>query len=169
MDFHLLYLELVDSTNSIRSLLSGITQEDARFKPDNKSWSILETLCHLYDEEREDFRARLDATLHRPNDPWKSIDPEGWVATRKYNEQDFDAVKERFLAERSRSLDWLRGREDSKWNTIHEANFGIISAGDLLASWIAHDNLAIRQLVELRRARLERLVRPYTITYAGEW
>jgi hypothetical protein len=169
VEFQLLYLELVDSTNAIRSLLSGITQEDAQFKPSKESWSILETLCHLYDEEREDFRARLDATLHRVNDAWKPIDPEGWVVTRKYNEQDFATIKERFLAERSRSLDWLKGLENSNWNSTHDADFGRISAGDLFASWIAHDNLAIRQLVELRRARLEKLARPYAIAYAGEW
>jgi hypothetical protein len=169
VEFQLLYLELVDSTNAIRSLLSGITQEDAQFKPSEESWSILETLCHLYDEEREDFRARLDATLHRADDAWKPIDPEGWVVTRKYNEQDFATIKERFLAERSRSLDWLKGLENSNWNSTHDADFGRISAGDLFASWIAHDNLAIRQLVELRRARLEKLARPYAIAYAGEW
>jgi hypothetical protein len=42
-------------------------------------------------------------------------------------------------------------------------------AGDMLASWVAHDNLHIRQLVELRRSRIESITQPYEIEYAGDW
>ena len=73
------------------------------------------------------------------------------------------------MAERSTSLDWLKGLESANWATSHKASFGTIAAGDLLASWVAHDNLAIRQLVELRRARLERMAHPYSLDYAGPW
>jgi len=44
-----------------------------------------------------------------------------------------------------------------------------MKAGDMLASWVAHDGLHIRQLVELRRARTETLANPYFIGYAGDW
>jgi hypothetical protein len=39
----------------------------------------------------------------------------------------------------------------------------------MFASWVAHDNLALRQFVELRRARLESVTKPYSIAYAGDW
>jgi DinB superfamily len=168
-DFAKLYLELVDSTQMISALLAGISMEDAQVRPDPASWSILETVCHLYDEERLDFRARLDALLHRPETQWEPIDPEGWVSSRRYNEQVLGDVKERFFAERSKSLDWLKGLEKADWALTHVASFGTIAAGDMFASWVAHDNLAIRQLVELRRARLETITKPYKIDYAGEW
>ena len=35
--------------------------------------------------------------------------------------------------------------------------------------WVAHDNLHLRQLVELRRLRLENITRPYHLEYAGDW
>ncbi len=44
-----------------------------------------------------------------------------------------------------------------------------MSAGEMFVSWVAHDNLHIRQLVELRRSRIVSLTAPYEIGYAGEW
>src|SRR5574341_436461 len=108
MEFKLLYEELANSTEMIRALLGGITQDEARVKPDPESRSILEVVCHLYDEEREDFREHLDFILHRQNEEWHRIDTEGWVTERKYNDQDFRAVKEKFFEELDRSLDWLK-------------------------------------------------------------
>jgi hypothetical protein len=167
--FRALYLEMVDSTAMIRALLAGISVEEARVKPNAESWSILETLCHLHDEECRDFRVRLDAILNRPEADWEPIDPAGWVKSRRYNEQDLNEVKERFFTERSRSLDWLKGQEGASWDASHESISGSMSAGDMLASWVAHDNLAIRQLTELRRARLERISAPWNLGYAGDW
>ena len=169
MKFDELYLELVDSTGMIRSLLSGINREEARMKPAPDSWSILETLCHLYDEEREDFREHLDFILHRPDGTWHRIEPERWVVERKYNAQDIEEVKEKFFGERGKSLDWLKGLEGADWKRSYAAPYGNITAGEMLVSWIAHDNLAVRQLVELRRARLEVITKPYSMAYAGDW
>jgi len=65
MEFNILYQELEHSTEMIRALLAGVDPEAARLKPSAESWSILEVVCHLYDEEREDFREHLDFILHR--------------------------------------------------------------------------------------------------------
>ncbi|HRK90288.1 MAG TPA: hypothetical protein PK152_14215, partial [Anaerolineales bacterium] len=79
MEFEALFRELTLSTEMIRSLLAGIGKEEARFKPDEESWSILEVVCHLYDEEREDFREHTDFILNRQHDEWHPIDPQGWA------------------------------------------------------------------------------------------
>lgn len=169
MEFSRLYHELQNSTEMIRALLSGITQEEARIKPNPESWSILEVVCHLYDEEREDFREHLDWILHRQQEEWHQIDPQGWVIERQYNEEDFVAMQEKFFSERTRSLEWLQGLSGANWETSHTSQFGTMSAGDMFASWVAHDNLHIRQLVELRRLKIENLTRPCNIEYAGGW
>ncbi len=169
MQFEALYLELIDSTNMIRAVLQGITQEQARIRPNPQSWSPLEVVCHLFDEEREDFREHLDFILHRHKEAWHLIDPPGWVTARKYNEQDFRAMREKFIGERSRSLDWLKGLSEADWDTSYTSPFGTLTAGDLFGSWVAHDNLHLRQLVELRRARIENITQPYRIAYAGDW
>lgn len=169
MNFDALYLELIDSTNMIQSLLTGITEEEARVRPAPESWSVLEVVCHLYDEEREDFREHLDFILHRQSGEWHRINPPAWVTERKYNAQDLREMKEKLFSERSKSLDWLRGLSTADWDTTYTSEFGSMSAGEMFASWIAHDNLHLRQLVELRRAHIERIAQPYSVAYAGDW
>ena len=44
-----------------------------------------------------------------------------------------------------------------------------LKAGDMLSSWVAHDHLHTRQLVELRRQRVLQLAQPYDVHYAGDW
>ncbi len=169
MDFGTLFLELVDSTNMIMALLAGVTEDEARIKPDPESWSVLEVLCHLYDEEREDFREHLDLILNRPTQEWHRINPPAWVTDRKYNTRDFREMKEKFFGERSQSLDWLKGLSEANWEATYTSPAGSMKAGEMFCSWVAHDNLHLRQLVELRRARLERISQPYSIAYAGDW
>ena len=169
MKFESLYQELVKSTEMIRSLLDGINQEEARYKPNRGVWSTLEVICHLYDEEREDFREHLDFILHRQNEEWHGIDPQGWVKSRKYNEQDFKTIKAKFFRERIKSLTWLNTLKNANWKITYKSKWGVISAGDMFASWVAHDNLHIRQLVELRWARIEKITKPHKIQYAGDW
>jgi len=169
MKFKTLYQELVNSTETIRSLLADITQEESQIKPSPEAWSILEVTYHLYDVEREDFREHLDFILHRQNEKYHDIDPQSWVASRKYNEQNFDEVHEKFFGERWRSLEWLKGISNANWDGTYTSEYGSMSAGEMFASWVAHDNLHVRQLVELRRARIESISQPYSIEYAGDW
>lgn len=169
MEFETLYPELRNSTDIINSLLTGISQEEAEFKPSPETWSILEVTCHLYDEEREDFREHLDFILHRQDQEYHVIDPQSWVKDRRYNEQNFQEMQDSFFAERRKSLNWLKGLENADWDTTYTSPYGSLTAGEMFCSWVAHDNLHIRQLVELRRARIENITRPYPIQYAGDW
>jgi uncharacterized damage-inducible protein DinB len=169
MEFKNLYQELKNSTEMIRALLAGLTQEEAGAQPGADSWSILEVTCHLYDEEREDFREHLDFILHRQNEEYHVIDPQNWVKERRYNKQDFAAMQEKFFSERQKSLAWLKGMSNPDWETTYTSEYGSITAGEMFACWVAHDNLHIRQLVELRRARIENITQPYPLEYAGDW
>ena len=169
MEFSTVYQELQNSTEMIRVLLVGITQAEARYKPTPESWSILEVVCHLYDIEREDFREHLDFILHRQNEEYHVIDPQRWVTERKYNEQSFVEMQEKFFAERKQSLEWLREKSNSDWETTYTSEYGSASAGEMFSCWVAHDNLHIRQFVELRRARIENITKPYPLEYAGDW
>lgn len=169
MESSVLYQELAAGIEIVDRLVAGITPIEARFKPSPDSWSILEVICHLYDEEREDFRQRLDIILHRPTEKWPPIDPTGWVLARKYQERDLIEMVANFVAERRRSLGWLEGLAVPNWEAEYSAPFGVMKAGDMLGSWVAHDQSHFRQLVELRRARMLQLVMPYDVRYAGEW
>jgi hypothetical protein len=169
MDLNYCLTQLAENAGRIRALVSGVDDVQARWKPDAESWSILEVLCHLLDEERYDFRVRLDFTLHRPDETWPGIDPGGWVTARNYNEQDLALFLQSFLEEREASLAWLKSLENVNWEAAYEAPWGLLKAGDLLASWVAHDLLHMRQLVELHWYYKEEQVQPYRTFYAGEW
>ena len=56
VEFETLYQDLAHGAEIIRALVLGVTQAQAQVKPTPESWSILEVVCHLGDEEREDFR-----------------------------------------------------------------------------------------------------------------
>jgi hypothetical protein len=169
MDFEQLKQLMAENAARIRLLVQGVSEQQARWKPDPESWSVLEVINHLYDEEREDFRVRLDIILHQPDQPWPPINPDGWVQERRYNERDLDKSLSNFLEERRASLEWLESLSAPDWEASYEASFGTMRAGDMFASWVTHDQLHLRQLVELHRAWLERLVEPYDLRYGGEW
>jgi hypothetical protein len=169
LKFKTLYQELKNSTEMIRALVLDITQEEAQIKPTPESWSILEVTCHLYDLEREDFREHLDFILHRQHEEYHAIDPQAWITERKYNQLDFAEMQKQFFAERQKSLDWLREIAGSDWDITYTSQYGSVSAGEMFACWVAHDNLHLRQFVELRRARIESITKPYPIEYAGDW
>ena len=169
MEFRQAQHSLARNAEIVQVMVMGMPDEQARWKPDPQSWSVLEVIHHLYDEEILDFRARLDVILHRPDQPWTPIDPEGWVVSRRYNQQNFSATLEKFLLARQESLAWLEGLDDPDWNAQYRAPFGPITAGDMLASWVAHDLLHMRQLVELKWAYTVQQLQPFCVDYAGEW
>ena len=169
MDLDHLISQMRDNAGRIRVLAGGVSDDQARWKPDPASWSILEVVNHLRDEEREDFRVMLDLALYRPDEPRPGIDPEGWVTERRYNEQDPRESLESFLTAREESLVWLKGLASPNWGATYEAPFGRITAGDIFASWVAHDLLHMRQLVELHWAYTTLRVTPHKVDYAGSW
>jgi DinB superfamily len=155
---------------AIANLLGDMTVGQARWRPAPESWSALEVLNHLYDEEREDFRQRLDITLHSPGQEFAPIDPKGWVTTRSYNTRELRESLERFCKEREYSISWLLSVQDPDLGQMcsHKSLQGL-RAGDLLVSWVAHDLLHLRQLIELRWQYLGTTSSPFRFDYAGEW
>jgi hypothetical protein len=151
------------------ALVAGVGDEQARWKPDPAQWSILEVVNHLADEEVEDFRARLDATLHHPGS-WPPIDPQGWPASRRYDERELQPSLERFLVSRAESLEWLERLGEPDWSRAYQhPSIGPISAGDLLTSWVAHDHIHIRQINRLHRDWLVASLSDHSPRYAGRW
>src|SRR5260370_2832978 len=58
-----------------------------RARPAPREWSPVEIVCHLRDEEAEDFGARLGVVLAR-GAVFAAIDPERWAVERRYQEQE---------------------------------------------------------------------------------
>ena len=170
MDFATCQIQLRQNGELIREVVASISQEQSVRKPAAEAWSVLEVVNHLYDEEREDFRQRLDYILHRPGEPWPPTDPQGWVTSRQYNARDLSSSLQNFLDERQKSLAWLASLDHPNLDqTETHPVMGDFQAGDMLGSWVVHDILHLRQLIELKHFLLEALVRPYDTRYAAEW
>lgn len=151
------------------SLVRHVSVEQARWKPSPDKWSILEVVNHLFDEEREDFRQRLELVLADPAQAWPPINPRILVTTRAYNERELDTSLNNFFAERQKSLEWLGQLSAPNWQNSNEGPNGLLTAGDLLASWLAHDFLHIRQLARLHWQYVGAIADPYQTTYGGPW
>ena len=170
MDARTIIHALARNAFAIGGIVAGVSDEQARWKPTASDWSILEVINHLYDEEREDFRTRVDFVLHRPGEDPPGIDPEGWVSERSYNERDLAESVQRWLAERRQSVAWLESLSDANWESAYDHPLGFrLRAGDLLAAWLAHDFLHLRQLTELHYAWAREQSKPFTLDYAGDW
>ena len=151
------------------SLLSNIDKQMYLWKPAPEKWCMLEIVCHLYDEEREDFRARVAHTLENPQQLMKPIDPVGWVTDRKYIGQDYNLMVEKFLSERRQSIQWVSKLNNAKWNNIYKhPKLGAFTAYEFLSNWLAHDYLHVRQIVRTKFLYLEN-ISGEDLSYAGPW
>ena len=155
---------------ALPAIVGRLSTADARWKPTPKYWSILEIVNHLADEEVEDFRTRLDLTLHHPQTPWPPIDPPKAAVDRRYNERELAESVSRFANERKESVRWLRMLFPPDWTTTYaHPKLGAISAGELLASWAAHDALHLRQISRRLYDLVARDSGAFSSRYAGEW
>ena len=151
-----------------KNLFQTVSDEQARWKPGMDRWSMLEVINHLYDEEREDFRKRLELVLNNPDDSWPPIDPEGWVVQRSYNDRDLEQSLQNFFDEREKSLRWLNTLESPNWQATHcHPQMGPMSAELILANWLAHDMFHIRQTIDLHFNYLSKAVEPVSLNYSG--
>jgi hypothetical protein len=161
---------LTATGDAIGNLTHGVSREESVWKPEASRWSILEVVNHLADEEVEDFRTRVDIMNHRPEEPFPSVDPQGWVLRRDYAARPLDESLDRFRAERDRSLSWLKGLEsvnlDREKSHLTAARF---TARQLLVAWTAHDLLHLRQITKLRYDFLAKESAPISLDYAGRW
>ncbi len=170
MSLHFAIERLDANARVFAGLCTNISAEQARWQPAPGKWSIVEVVNHLYDEERDDFRARLRFILEKTPGEMPPIAPEQWAAERRYRERDLDESLRQFLEERQRSLNWLKELERPNWRlTHHHPRLGPMSAEMMLANWLAHDFLHIRQLNRLHYEYLSTRFSGVALRYAGNW
>jgi len=161
---------LTANAAAIRALVETISAEQADWKPDADTWSMKEVMEHVYNEERVDFRRHLREIFSDPPLAWGAGEPREWLKIDTCLQG-----LESFLIERQFSLAWLFALETPDWDRSLEASFGpenekmVLRAGDVLLSWVEHDILHMRQMIELHHAWNEHQSPPYSLQYAGGW
>ena len=153
----------------LEALVGKLDEATYRFKPDLQTWSIVEVVCHLRDEEKEDFRLRLQMTFDDPQQPWPPIDPPGAAIERNYQAANPQQALQAFLRERAASLEWLRSLDSPNWEQAYQhPSVGPVPASRLLGSWAAHDLLHLKQITK-RLFECTQLAAEHSLDYAGEW
>jgi DinB superfamily len=127
-------------------MVGDLDDTTARARPAPGEWAPVEILCHLRDEEVEDFGARLRAILDGRTE-FVPIDPERWVDERRYRDVDPRRVLMELRERRVANLDFLVSVVPERLGaSISHRRLGELSGLDVLVAWVAHDRLHVRQL-----------------------
>ncbi len=167
LDHYMMLME--NNADAIQEMVRLVDSRQARWKPNRASWSILEVINHLYDEEREDFRARLDVMLNNPDQDLPRWDPIAAVTERAYNDREITDSVHMFIYERQDSLRWLSELESPDWQRVYVSPQLEMTAGDMFAAWVMHDFLHMRQILKLQWFYNKQALDPHRVDYAGTW
>jgi len=161
------HAELARTPGLVAGLVAGLDDAGWRARPALSEWAPVEIVCHLRDEEVEDFGARVRVIAKRSK-KFAPIDPERWAMERKYLEDDGPGALAAFRERRSASLAFLDTlKPEGLTRAVPLARSGPLSGLDLLAAWVAHDRLHLAQLAStLARGWATRWT-PLRVDYAG--
>jgi hypothetical protein len=146
-------LDLLEATPAIlRGLMSGISGEDARWKPAEDRFSIAEVLSHLSHSEGDCYRTRVDRFLSEEMPEFEPDDAQMYLEV--YKNADPEEAFVHFEDQRQTNIELLRGLPTEAGNrkAMHRAA-GEITLSQMLHEWALHDLGHIRQIAELVRAR----------------
>ncbi|MEM7655095.1 MAG: DinB family protein [Bacteroidota bacterium] len=161
--------QLATNQGLFTHVFAAFSPDMITWRPYPEHWSALEVLCHLVDEEREDFRTRVMFSLEQPMDPPPPIAPRAWVKERNNQAQNWAATVAEWGGERELCLTILQEVDTVHWERAVFTPEGQVTRSALgyLTSWVAHDLLHLRQLTRLRYLWLKE--QGFSIAYAGDW
>jgi DinB family protein len=148
-------------------LLAELDDAAARRRPSPREWAPVEIVCHLRDEETEDFGARVRAVVAAET-RFVRIDPEAWATERRYLDEPLPPVLSDLRARRTATLGYLGGLDaECLRQAVPLRDGGSLSGLDLVVAWVAHDRLHLIQLAAtLARIWADRWS-PLQAAYAG--
>jgi len=169
IDINDIVRQMSGNAEAIRALMQTVSDEQAQWTPGPDTWSMKQVMEHVYNEERIDFRKILKRMFK------DSLAAGGAQHLDYIPVESCRQALDGFLLEREASIKWLKALQPSDWNISEQWPFGptgevmIFSAGDVLLSWLEHDILHLRQMIELLHAWHSRQAPPYSLQYAGGW
>src|SRR5262244_1859306 len=149
------------------ALLDDVDVATWRERPAAAEWSPLEIVCHLRDEETEDFGARMRVIVEGGL-AFVVIDPARWAEERRYRDADPMAALAALRERRAVTLVFLAGLAPERLrHAVSHARLGALSGLDLLAAWVTHDRLHLAQLAATLARLGARRWAPLRAEYAG--
>jgi uncharacterized damage-inducible protein DinB len=136
----------------LETLLNGITEDEADYRPDPERFTIREALAHMADWEpiwRE--RIRLIAETDDPFLP--GYDEGQWAIDNDYAHSVVAEQVAKFRAGREALTAYLRGLSPEAWErTGRHEEWKQMSIANLAALVLGHDGYHTRQIIEWRAA-----------------
>jgi len=158
------------NAQALESFCREIPAQPALWKQAPEKWSIQQIVYHLAQTEAKDFRPRLEKTLRAPEENWNPLVAAEMRLEESGVENNLAEYLQNFLAERETSIIWLAAIENPNWKNSHRHNEQLtLAAGDLLASWLAHDYLHLKQIIRLQYDYVNSISKPFKTDYAGKW
>jgi uncharacterized damage-inducible protein DinB len=133
----------------LAAVIKGVSDAMLSKRPDDKSWSAKETLCHLRDTE-ESFMLRFQSIMEMDEPRFLPPDPDRWATERQYQRNDAGEALQAFRVRRDETLKFLRGLRREHWERggLH-ATRGRMTIADFVGLIAGHDD---NHLDQLRRA-----------------
>jgi hypothetical protein len=161
--------ELARLPATLRALLDGLDTAQWRDRPVENEWSPIEIVCHLRDEEAEDFGARVRVVV-TGGERFTPIDPERWAVERRYRDAEPVAALAELCERRAENLQFLATVPPDRLRTrVAHASTGTLALSglDLVAAWVTHDRLHLAQLAGTLARLGARRWSPLRAEYAG--
>ena len=148
---------LAETPAAVAEMLSGLTDEDRRWKPPGGEFSAVENVCHLLDIELEGYAVRIERLLKEDGPTLQDIDGGQLARERDYNSRNLEAAMAAFGRARASNVRAVKGlgtEQLKRTGTLETV--GPITLMDLLAMMRAHDEAHRREIEELRGQLHER-------------
>jgi len=154
-------LERTPST--LRALLAGLPDAWTDATEGPGTWSPVVVVAHLLSAERTNWivraRAMVDATESSPTLPAFDRD-----APREHAAESLAALLDAFAGARAANLatlaGWRLGDAQLARTGVHP-EFGTVTLGQLLATWVAHDLTHLAQIARVMAAQYRDQVGPW--------
>jgi DinB superfamily len=165
--------ELARFPRVLDALLTGLDDAAWRARPVPSEWSPVEIVCHLRDEEVEDFGTRFRVTVD-DGTSFVPIDPERWATERRYADDDGPHALAAFRERRAANIRFVNGFAHSTlgpplllMRAVEHRRLGSLSGLDILAAWVEHDRLHLAQLAATLARTWATRWAPLNTEYAG--
>ncbi|HET9927092.1 MAG TPA: DinB family protein [Methylomirabilota bacterium] len=126
--------------------IKGVSDAALTRRPDEKSWSAKEVICHVRDTE-ESFMMRFQTIMEMDEPKFTPAEPDRWASERQYQRNDAAEALQAFRVRRDESLRFLRGLRAEHWERggVH-ATRGRMSMKDFVGLMAWHDDNHLDQL-----------------------
>src|SRR4051812_2207329 len=146
---------LSGTPDTLRHLMTGISEEQANWKPSADRWSLAEVLEHLSHVEGHLFRRRVELMTAQMDPKLEGYDQQEYAAAGTYSNREAEESFAHWEEQRADNIELLESLEPSVLTRggMH-VSLGRITIEDVLNTWAFHDFGHIRQVAELVRAQL---------------